>query len=34
MKDGKIIEKGSHKELINNNGEYKNMYEAQASYYR
>ena len=34
MKDGKIIEKGSHEKLINNNGEYKKMYEAQASYYR
>lgn len=34
MKDGKIIEKGSHEELMKNNGEYKNMYEAQADYYR
>ena len=34
MKDGKISEKGSHEKLINNNGEYKKMYEAQASYYR
>lgn len=34
MKDGKIVEKGSHEELISNNSEYKKMYEAQASYYR
>ena len=34
MKDGKISEEGSHEKLINNNGEYKKMYEAQASYYR
>ena len=34
MKDGKIIEKGSHEKLINNNGEYKKMYEDQESYYR
>ena len=34
MKDGEIIEKGSHEELMQNNGEYKNMYEAQAAYYR
>jgi ATP-binding cassette subfamily B protein len=30
----KFIEKGSHEELMDNNGEYKNMYEAQADYYR
>ncbi len=34
MKDGKIIENGAHEELIKNDGEYKNMYEAQANYYR
>lgn len=34
MKDGEIIERGSHEELMKNNGEYKNMYEAQAYFYR
>lgn len=34
MKNGRIIEKGSHEELMQNSGEYKNMYEAQAANYR
>ncbi|MDU5723748.1 MAG: ABC transporter ATP-binding protein [Clostridium butyricum] len=34
MKEGKIIERGSHKELIKKNGEYKKLYESQAEFYR
>ncbi|NMF07934.1 ABC transporter ATP-binding protein [Clostridium beijerinckii] len=34
MKEGKIIEQGSHEELMKNDGEYKHMYETQADYYR
>ena len=34
MKDGKIVEEGSHDELINKDGEYAKMYEIQAHYYQ
>lgn len=34
LKEGKIIEDGSHKELIDLKGEYANMYELQAHYYQ
>ncbi|MBR2407793.1 MAG: ABC transporter ATP-binding protein [Lachnospiraceae bacterium] len=33
FKDGKIIEDGTHEELINRNGEYTRMYKAQAEWY-
>ena len=29
MKDGNVIEKGSHDELLQENGFYKNLYESQ-----
>lgn len=34
MEDGKIIEQGTHEELINMGGKYKKMYEAQAKWYQ
>ena len=34
MKDGEIVEEGSHDELINKDGEYAKMYEIQAHYYQ
>ena len=34
LKAGKIIEDGSHEELIRLKGEYANMYELQAYYYQ
>ena len=34
MKDGKIVESGTHDELINLGGEYAKMYEIQAHYYQ
>ena len=34
IKGGKIIEKGTHKELLNRNGEYKKMYDMQSYYYK
>lgn len=33
FKDGKIIEDGTHEELIGRNGEYTRMYKAQAEWY-
>ena len=29
LKDGQILEQGSHEELISFNGEYKHLYESQ-----
>ena len=34
MKDGRIIESGSHDELLELKGEYYNLFELQASKYR
>lgn len=34
MKDGEIIEDGNHKELMNQGGEYKKMFDTQAYYYK
>ncbi len=34
MKNGKILESGSHNELMKKNGEYANMYTIQATYYQ
>lgn len=34
LKDGKIIEEGTHEELINLEGDYAEMYKTQSSYYR
>lgn len=34
MKEGKIIESGKHAELMKNNGEYKKLYDIQASPFR
>lgn len=34
MKDGEIIEDGNHKELMNQSGEYKKMFDTQAYYYK
>ena len=33
MEKGKIVEKGTHEELMNNNGKYRKMYEAQKKWY-
>lgn len=33
FKDGEIVERGNHKVLIENNGEYASLYNAQAEYY-
>ena len=33
LKDGVVVENGSHKELIALNGEYKNLYQLQAQWY-
>lgn len=33
FKDGEIVESGNHKELLEHNGEYANLYNAQAQYY-
>lgn len=33
VKDGRMIEDGSHEELVTQNGEYAHMYRAQASWY-
>lgn len=34
LKNGKIIEMGTHNELLDNNGDYAEMFELQARYYR
>ena len=34
MSDGRIIEQGSHEELIANDGEYKSLFDAQAEWYQ
>jgi len=34
LKEGKIIELGTHDELIGLNGEYKALFDTQAKYYR
>ncbi|MFD2114618.1 hypothetical protein ACFSTH_03275 [Paenibacillus yanchengensis] len=34
LKDGNLVEAGSHDELISINGEYKKMYHAQAQWYQ
>ncbi len=34
FKDGKIVELGTHDELIQKNGEYAYMYNIQSSYYK
>ena len=33
MKDGTIIEEGTHTELLNNNGYYAELYRSQAQWY-
>ena len=33
FKDGEIIELGTHKELLDRDGEYAHMYNIQSSYY-
>ena len=33
MKDGCIVEKGTHAELLSHDGEYKRMYEIQSRWY-
>ncbi len=33
MENGKVVEVGTHDELMNNNGKYKQMYESQAQWY-
>ncbi|KAF0994063.1 ATP-binding cassette domain-containing protein [Geobacillus sp. TFV-3] len=33
MKDGQIVESGTHTELLSLNGEYKKMYESQSHWY-
>ena len=33
MKDGEIVEEGSHSQLIEKNGEYQKLYEAQSKWY-
>ena len=30
LKDGKLVEQGTHDELIKNDGEYKKLYEIQS----
>lgn len=34
LKDGKIIEEGTHEQLMKKQGEYANMYQIQSSYYK
>ena len=34
LKNGVIIEEGTHYELIKNSGEYKKMYDVQSQYYK
>ncbi len=33
LKDGRIVENGNHKQLLEQNGEYRKMWEAQAGWY-
>ena len=34
FEDGRIIEEGTHKQLIKANGKYRNMFQVQAQYYK
>lgn len=34
LENGEIVEEGSHKELMNKNGKYKEMFDIQAHYYK
>ena len=34
LKNGQLVECGSHSELVNRNGEYRRLYELQASWYK
>ena len=34
LKDGKIIEDGTHQELLEKGGEYAHLFEVQSKYYR
>jgi ATP-binding cassette subfamily B protein len=34
LEDGKIVENGSHNDLIDQGGKYAYMFEKQAQYYR
>ena len=34
FEDGRIIEEGTHEQLINANGKYRNMFQVQAQYYK
>ena len=33
LKEGKVVENGSHQELLERGGEYSRMWEAQAGWY-
>lgn len=34
FEDGRIVEEGTHEQLINANGKYRNMFQVQAQYYK
>ncbi len=34
LKNGRVVENGSHKELLERKGEYNRMWEAQAGWYQ
>ena len=34
FEDGRIIEEGTHEQLIKTNGKYRNMFQVQAQYYK
>lgn len=34
FEDGRIIEEGTHEQLIKANGKYRNMFQVQAQYYK
>lgn len=34
FEDGRIIEEGTHEQLIKANGKYRNMFQIQAQYYK